>query len=194
VAATAYARHPVGQGVVQALSVFIDTMILCTCTAFMILLSDVYQPGAPIDGIVLVQDSLTDHFGIYSQYFLTVAILLFAFSSIIYNYYLGENALTILTGSDAAVHVLRLAIVGVVFLGCTAPQATAVFFFSDPLMGVLALVNLLALAMLFPVGLRILDDFRAKLRAGEDHPLFHPEEFPDLDLDRSAWPGARAAA
>jgi AGCS family alanine or glycine:cation symporter len=64
-----------------------------------------------------------------------------------------------------------------------------VFFFSDPMMGVLALVNLLALAMLFPVGLRLLDDFTARLRAGEDEPAFDPRAFPDLDLDPMAWNG-----
>lgn len=188
VAATAYARHPVGQGIVQSLSVFIDTMILCSCTAFMVMLSDAYQPGADIDGIVLVQSALSDHFGVYAQYFLTVAILLFAFSSIIYNYYLGENALTLLTGWPGALHVLRFLIVGVVFLGCAAPGATAVFFFSDPLMGVLALVNLLALAMLFPVGLRLLNDFREQLRAGADHPVLEAQRFPDLSIDPAAWP------
>jgi alanine or glycine:cation symporter, AGCS family len=188
VAAVAYVRHPMDQGIVQSLSVFIDTIIICSCTAFMILLGNVYVPGAEnIDGVVLTQQSLVSHVGAWSQYFLTGAILLFAFSSIIYNYYLGENALTVFTESPLSRHILRIAIIGLIFLGSAAPGATAVFFFSDPMMGILALVNLLAIAMLFPVGLRVLNDFRDQLNAGNAHPVFDPAKFSDLDIDASAW-------
>lgn len=187
VAATAYTEHPIAQGIVQSLSVFIDTIILCSCTAFMILLGDAYVAGQDIDGIVLVQNSVVGHFGEWSQYFLTTAILLFAFSSIIYNYYLGENALSLMTKSKMARQVLRVLVVALVFVGCTAPGAEDVFFFSDPLMGVLALVNLLAIAMLFPVAVRVLKDFREQLKAGVDTPVFDPDKFSDLDIDREAW-------
>lgn len=188
VAAVAYVRHPISQGIVQSLSVFIDTMIICSCTAFMILLGDVYVPGAEdINGVALTQQSLVSHMGEWSQYFLTGAILLFAFSSIIYNYYLGETALSVFTESSASRHVLRLAIVGLVFLGASAPGATSVFFFSDPMMGILALVNLLAIIMLFPVGLRVLNDYTDQLKQGTEHPVFEPSKFPDLDIDTTAW-------
>ncbi len=187
VAAVAYVHHPVSQGIVQSLSVFIDTMIICSATAFMILLGDVYAPGAEIDGVVLTQQSLVGHLGDWSQYFLSGAILLFAFSSIIYNYYLGENALSVFTSSTGAFHVLRIAIVGLVFLGCVAPGATSVFFFSDPMMGVLALVNLLAIAMLFPVALRLVRDYRAQLAAGVEHPVLDVSKWSDLDIDATAW-------
>ncbi|WP_185985321.1 alanine/glycine:cation symporter family protein [Aureimonas mangrovi] len=194
VAATADVRHPISQGITQSFSVFIDTIIICSCTAFIILLSPVYQPGAEgIDGVVLTQQSLVSHVGDWSQYFLTFAILLFAFSSIIYNYYLGETALSVMTQNPVALHVLRLAIVAVVFLGATAPGASAVFFFSDPLMGVLALVNLMAIMMLFPIALRVLNDFRAQLKAGVSRPVFDPERFSDLAIDPTAWPHARKA-
>lgn len=188
VAAVAYVRHPISQGIVQSLSVFIDTIVICTCTAFIILLGDVYVAGAEaVDGVVLTQNSLASHVGPWSEYFLTVAILLFAFSSIVYNYYLGENALTVFTQSSLSRHVLRILIIAVVFLGCSASGATAVFFFSDPMMGILAVVNLLVIMMLFPIGLRILDDYRNQLRAGSDHPTFDPEKFSDLDIDKEAW-------
>ena len=188
VAGAAYVRHPVDQGIVQSLSVFIDTILICSCTAFIILLGGVYLPGAEgIDGVVLTQQSLVWHVGEWSEYFLTGAILLFAFSSIIYNYYLGENALTVFTQSEMSRHILRIAIIGLVFIGCAAPGATAVFFFSDPMMGILALINLLAILMLFPVGLRVLNDFRGQLKAGSDSPVFDAAKFSDLDLDLSAW-------
>lgn len=190
VAATADVRHPISQGITQSLSVFIDTFIICTCTAFVILLGDVYVPGAAdVDGIVLTQQSLVSHLGEWAQYALTAAILLFAFSSIIYNYYLGENALTFMTENSMAVHGLRLVVVGIVFLGAVAPGATAVFLFSDPMMGILAVVNLLALMMLFPTAMRIIMDFRKQLQAGVERPVLHPDDFPDLDIDRTAWTG-----
>ncbi len=190
VAATADVRHPISQGITQAFSVFIDTILICSCTAFVILLGDVYVPGAEgIDGVALTQQSIVFHLGDWAQYYLTLAILLFAFSSIIYNYYLGENALTFMTQSKAVLIGFRLAIMGIVFLGAVAPGATAVFFFSDPMMGILALVNLLAIMMLFPVAMRLLRDFREQLKDGVERPVLNPDDFADLDIDREAWRG-----
>jgi AGCS family alanine or glycine:cation symporter len=183
------------QGITQSFSVFIDTIIICTCTAFIILLSPVYQPGAEgVDGIVLTQQSLASQFGNWSLYYLTFMILLFSFSTIIYNYYLGETALSVMTTHPVAIHILRIAVVAMTFLGAIAPGATAVFFFSDPLMGLLAIVNLIAVMMLFPIALRVLNDYRAQLKAGIDKPIFHPSEFADLDIDHTAWPYAQEAA
>lgn len=190
IAATADVPHPVTQGITQSLSVFIDTMVICTCTAFVVLLGDVYVPGAEgVDGIVLTQQSLVSHLGSWTQYFLTLMILLFSFSSIIYNYYLGENALRVITEKAMAMNVLRVVVMAIVLLGAIAPGATSVFFFSDPLMGVLALVNLVAIMMLLPSALRMLKDYRKQLAAGKEEPVLNPDDFPDLDLDRTAWTG-----
>jgi AGCS family alanine or glycine:cation symporter len=189
VAATADVKHPISQGITQSLSVFIDTMLICSCTAFIILLGDVYAPGATnIDGVVLTQQSLVSHLGDWAQYYLTVAILLFSISSIIYNYYLGENALSFMSKNKISVHILRIAVILVVFLGAVAPGATAVFFFSDPMMGILAVVNLLALMMLFPTLMRILKDYKDQLKNGVEHPVFDALKFPDLSIDFKAWP------
>ena len=190
VAATADVRHPISQGITQSFSVFIDTILICSCTAFVILLGDVYVPGAAdVDGAALTQQSMVSHLGAWASYFLTGMILLFAFSSIIYNYYLGENALTVLSKHPLSVTVFRFAIMIIVFLGSVAPGATAVFFFSDPMMGVLALVNLLAIMMLFPIAMRLLRDFRAQLKAGVERPVLTPDDYADLDIDRTAWVG-----
>jgi alanine or glycine:cation symporter, AGCS family len=190
VAATADVRHPISQGITQSFSVFIDTIVICSCTAFIILLGGVYQPGnEAVDGIVLTQESLVWHLGGWTQYFLTFIMLLFAFSSIIYNYYLGENALSVITEHPMALMVLRLVVMAIVFVGATAPGATAVFFFSDPLMGLLALVNLIAIMMLLPTCLRLLQDFRRQLKAGVARPVLNPDDFTDLDIDRTAWTG-----
>jgi AGCS family alanine or glycine:cation symporter len=190
VAATADVRHPISQGITQSFSVFIDTIVICSCTAFVILLGGVYQPGAEaMDGVALTQQSLVYHVGDWAQYFLTGAILLFAFSSIIYNYYLGENALTVMTHNPLSLHVFRIALMAIVFIGAVAPGATAVFFFSDPMMGILAVVNLLALMMLFPIAKRMMADFAEQLRAGIARPVLDPEKYADLDIDRNAWTG-----
>ena len=188
VAATALVRHPVSQGITQSLSVFIDTIVICTCTALVILLGDVYVAGAAgVDGVALTQQSLASHLGDWSKSILAVAIILFAFSSIIYNYYLGENALAVMTKSKVAIIGLRAVILGIIFLGAVAPDATSVFFFADPMMGLLAVVNLVVIMMLFPVAMRVVDDFRKQLKAGVERPVLDPTTFSDLNLDQDAW-------
>ncbi len=189
VAAAAQANHPVSQGIAQALSVFIDTILICSATAFIILLGDVYQPGAEIDGVVLTQQSLVSHFGNWASYILTFSILLFSFSSVIYNYYMGENGVTFLAGNKSKLPVLalRIAVVVILFVGAVAPGATSVFSFSDPLMGVLALINLLALIMLFPRAVKLLKDYRRQLEAGIEEPIFDAQKYERLDIDSSAW-------
>ncbi|MTI08724.1 alanine/glycine:cation symporter family protein [Curvivirga aplysinae] len=190
VAATADVRHPISQGITQSFSVFIDTIVICSCTAFVILLGDVYVAGAQdVNGVALTQQSLVSHLGEWAQYFLTGAVLLFAFSSIIYNYYLGENAMTVMTKSKLALNLFKVALVAIVFLGAVAPAATSVFFFSDPMMGILAIVNLLALLMLFPIAKRLIVDFSAQLKAGIDRPVLNPDDYADLDINREVWNG-----
>jgi AGCS family alanine or glycine:cation symporter len=192
VAATALVRHPVSQGITQSLSVFIDTIIICTATAFIILLGDVYVAGASgVDGVVLTQQSLSGHIGDWSKYLLTFGVLLFAFSSIIYNYYLGENALAVMTKASVATIILRVLVIGVVFLGSMAEKPGDVFFFADPMMGLLALVNLIAIMMLFPVAMRVVQDYRDQLKAGVERPILDPAKFSDLDIDQTAWDRSR---
>ncbi|MGM8901074.1 alanine:cation symporter family protein, partial [Psychrobacter sp. 1Y4] len=110
-------------------------------------------------------------------------------SSIMYNYYMGENAINFLVKKNikSATLVLRIVVIAILFLGAVAPAATTVFFFADPLMGVLALANLLALIMLFPRAKRLLDDFARQLKSGVKEPLFDAQEYEKLDLDLSAW-------
>ncbi len=189
VAATAHSLHPVSQGISQSLSVFIDTILICSATAFVVLLSGVYEAGAKIDGIVLTQQSLVAQLGDWSQYVLTLSILLFALSSIMYNYYMGENAVHFLTGKKCKPYIfaLRLTVIGMLLLGAVAPNAMSVFFFADPLMGVLALANLLALVMLFPRVEKLLSDYARQLKSGVKEPVFDAQQYERLDIDLSAW-------
>ena len=91
------------------------------------------------------------------------------------------------TKSNIATHILRWAVIAIVLIGAIAPGATAVFFFSDPLMGVLAVANLIAILAMLPTALRFVSDYVSQVKAGVDRPVFNVAEFADLDLDVTAW-------
>ena len=187
-AAVAAVEHPVAQGVVQAFSVFLDTFVICTCTALLILLSGFYTPGFEGDGIVLTQNSLAAVVGDWGRIFVSVALSLFVFTCILYNYYLGENALQFLLGkSRAALLTYRGLVLALICWGSMQNLGT-VFAFADITMTLLAFVNLIALAMLFKIGLRLLRDYDAQRSAGIKVPVFDARQFADLDLDPKAWP------
>lgn len=186
VAAVAYVPHPAQQGIVQALSVFIDTILICTCTASIILLSgvDINNPG--VDGVVLTQTALADHVGGWANNFIAIALMLFVFSSIMYNYFLGENALDFFVKDNKLVfNIFRVVTLGFILLGSTLDLASA-FGFANVTMGLLALVNLAALALLFPIGLRIMRDFDKQRKAGLT-PVMDVDDYADLDIDKTAW-------
>lgn len=188
VAAVAAVKHPVAQGVVQAFSVFLDTFVICTCTALLILLSGFYTPGFEGDGIVLTQNSLAAVVGDWGRIFVSVALSLFVFTCILYNYYLGENALQFLVGRGRTpLLVYRGLVLALIFWGSMQNLST-VFAFADITMTCLAFVNLAALAMLIKVGLRLMRDYDRQRAAGIATPVFDPKDFADLDLDPIAWP------
>lgn len=189
VAAVAYVPHPANQGVVQSFSVFIDTLIICSSTAFIILLSGIYEPAAlgDIGGVALTQSALADHVGDWGRSFVSVALMLFGFSTILYNYYLGENSINFFsTENQNFFNTFRVAIIGLVCWGATTDLGT-VFGFADVTMGLLALVNLIALIALFKPGLRILKDFDDQIADGIEQPVFDVARFKDLNLDAAAW-------
>lgn len=194
VAAVASVKHPAAQGVVQAFSVFLDTFVICTCTALLILLSGFYTPGFEGDGIALTQNSLAAVVGDWGRTFISVALSLFVFTCILYNYYLGENALQFLVGrSKVALLGYRGLVLALICWGSMQNLGT-VFAFADITMTCLAFVNLTALALLIKVGLRVLKDYDAQRQAGVAQPVFDGSRFADLDLDRAAWPAAKPAA
>ena len=193
VAAVASVEHPVAQGVVQAFSVFLDTFVICTCTALLILLSGFYTPGFEGDGIALTQNSLAAVVGDWGRVFISVALSLFVFTSILYNYYLGENNLRFMLGENRkALMAYRTLVLALIFWGAIENLGT-VFAFADITMTLLAFVNLIALFLLFKVGMRILRDYDDQRAAGIKVPVFDSSKFPDLDLDRNAWPATPSA-
>ncbi|WP_111494064.1 MULTISPECIES: alanine/glycine:cation symporter family protein [Marinobacter] len=189
VAAVAYVPHPANQGIVQAFSVFIDTVIICSATAFIILLSGIYDPAGmgDVEGVPLTQAALASHVGDWGRSFVSIALLLFGFSTILYNYYLGENSVNFLsTANRALANGFRVAVIALVCWGATTDLGT-VFGFADVTMGLLALVNLIALIALFKPGLRILRDFDRQLADGIEQPVFEASKFADMNVDTRAW-------
>jgi len=186
VAAVADVPHPVSQGLVQALSVFIDTMVLCTCTALIILLSSVYTPGADnVEGIALTQLALAEHIGPIGEQLVSIALVMFAVSSIAYNCYLGENSIAYFDISPKlTIPLFRLSVMALIGWASLQDLAT-VFSFSDLTMGLLAVVNLWALWALYPVGRRLLTDFEQRRAVGP--PVFEMSALPDLELDAASW-------
>lgn len=186
VAAVAEVKHPAAQGIVQSLSVFIDTLLICTSTALIILLSGVYQPGAEIGGVILTQSAMAAVVGEWGRVFVSMALLLFVFTTLVYNYYLGENALGFFSNKKALLIGYRALVIALVLWGSMQDLST-VFAFADVTMGLLALVNLVALALLFKVGLRLMRDYDAQIKAGVQEPVLDAKQFADLDLDPKVW-------
>ena len=193
VAAVAEVKHPAAQGIVQSLSVFIDTLLVCTSTALIILLSGVYQPGMEETGVVLTQSALAAQVGEWGRVFVSMALLLFVFTTLVYNYYLGENALGFFTSKRWMVQLYRVLVICLVLWGSMQDLST-VFGFADVTMGLLAICNLIALALLFKVGLRLMRDYDAQIEAGVASPVLDAKQFADLDLDPSVWNGAPGQA
>ncbi|MFM9382736.1 alanine/glycine:cation symporter family protein [Pseudomonas sp. UV AK001] len=188
VASVAKVDHPVEQGVVQAFSVFIDTFVICTCTALLILLSGFYAPGFEGDGVALAQNSLAAVVGEWGRMFISVVLALFVFTAMLYNYYLGENSLRFMFGEPRkTLFIYRSLVLVLVFWGAVEDLST-VLAFADITMTLLALVNLVAMALLFKVCLRILRDYDEQRRFGIKTPIFDSSKFLDLDLDPLAWP------
>lgn len=187
VAAVADVPHPISQGLVQALSVFIDTMILCTCTALIIVLSPVYQPGAEgVEGIALTQLSLAAHLGAWGEPLVSVALVMFGVSSIAYNCYLGENSIAYFDQRPkGAITLYRMVLLG--FIGWASLQDLGtVFGFLDLTMGLLAVVNLAALWALYPVALRLLRHYEQQT-SESGVAVFTADQMPDLPLDQASW-------
>ncbi|WP_025111833.1 sodium:alanine symporter family protein [Pseudomonas sp. H1h] len=188
VASVAKIEHPVAQGAVQALSVFIDTFVICTCTALLILLSGFYTPGFEGDGIALAQNSLAAVVGEWGRIFISIMLALFVFTAMLYNYYLGENSLRFIFAEPRkTLFFYRALVLILVFWGAVEDLST-VLAFADITMTLLALVNLVAMFLLFKISMRVLRDYDEQRRAGVKTPVFDSSKFLDLDLDPIAWP------
>lgn len=176
-AATASVSHPVKQGLVQTLGVFTDTLLVATATAFIILFSGVYDVQEA-SGITLTQDALGTQIGAWAPSFIAVAILMFAFSSIIGNYYYGETNIEFITGDRNWIFYYRVAVLGLVFFGSVA-ALELVWALADLFMGSMAIVNLIAIVLLARIAIAALGDYLRQRRDGKD-PTFHVDNIRGL--------------
>ena len=168
-AATASTSHPVKQGLIQTLGVFSDTLVICSCTAFIILASGV-ELGGELDGVRLTQEALTSQIGITGRIFVAVAIFFFAFSSIFGNYYYGEANVRFITSSRRVLNIYRI-IVGAMVMSGAMMSLKTVWSLADLTMGLMTLCNIVALVLLGRQALLLLDDYRRQKREGKD-PVF----------------------
>lgn len=185
VAATASVSHPVKQGLIQALGVFTDTLIICTCTAFIILFS-----GAPLDGSIngvqLTQQALTNEVGSIGGVFVAVAIFLFAFSSIIGNYYYGEANIRFITGKKSILYLYRFLVGGMVLFGALASLDLA-WSLADIMMALMTICNLIAISLLSKQAFLLLNDYRTQKRNGIQSPVFDKNSIPELKDKAECW-------
>lgn len=186
VAATADVSHPVKQGLIQALGVFTDTLLVCSCTAFLVLISGLYTTDG-LEGIQLTQASLQAQVGSWGTIFVAFAIILFAFTSIIGNYYYGEANIRFLTEKKWVLTVFRILSGGAfVFLGAVA-SFEFVWSLGDLFMALVTLCNLIALAFLSKYVFKLLNNYRDQKRRGIKNPVFHRSDLPEVAGDLDAW-------
>lgn len=170
-AATADALHPAKQGLIQTFGVFVDTLIVCTSTAFIVLITGDYAESG-LTGIALVQANLASQLGSWAPYIMTVFIFMFAFSSIVGNYYYSEINVAHLTKSKVLLNLFRLSVVALVFIGSVA-ELSLVWNAADLFMGLMALVNIIAIFFLGKQAFIVLDDYVAQKKRGVKEPVFH---------------------
>lgn len=184
VAATADVSHPVKQGLIQTLGVFSDTLVICTCTAFIILFSHA-SLDSDVSGVQLTQQALSNEIGSFGTIFVAIAILLFAFSSIIGNYYYGEANIRFITGRRWVLNVYRLLVGGMVLFGAVA-SLELVWSLADITMGLMTLCNLVAIILLGRQAFLLLSNYLAQKRSGND-PVYRNGDIPELKDKGECW-------
>ena len=185
VAATADVTHPVKQGLIQALGVFTDTLIICTCTAFIILFSGVPLTGET-NGVQLTQAALNNEIGNFGSIFVAIAILFFAYSSIIGNYYYGETNVRYITQNKFIMIIFRISAGGMVLFGSLASLELA-WNLADICMGLMTICNLIAILLLGKYAFRLLDDYLVQKRNGIQNPIFTKDKMKDIEEDIECW-------
>lgn len=186
VAATAHVSHPVKQGLIQALGVFTDTLLVCSCTAFIILLSSDYATNG-LNGIALTQASLQNEIGTTGPIFVAIAVCLFAFSSIIGNYYYGEANIRFLTPKKSTLNTYRVFSAGIVVLFGAIASLDIVWNIGDVCMACLAACNLIAIICLGKYAFRLLDDYRFQKKKGIKDPVFTKDKLPEIADRIECW-------
>ncbi|MDK8878436.1 alanine/glycine:cation symporter family protein [Corynebacterium sp. MSK008] len=187
-AASATVSHPVKQGLVQTLGVYFDTLLVCTITAFIVLLGPAVSYGMDdVQGVSLTQSALADSLGDWSAHAITAILFFLAFSSVIGNYYLAQTNLEYLTESKSALNIFRIVVIGFVIFGAFG-SVPLVWALGDTMAGLLAIFNIIAIIPLGGVVLKLLKNFNDQRRKGID-PVFHRDMLPELK-NLEYWDGS----
>lgn len=189
-AATATVSHPVKQGLVQTLGVYFDTLLVCSITAFIILLGPQPEYGVEVAGASFTQEALAASVGGWGVHFVTFILFFLAFSSIIGNYYLAQANIQYLTGSTVWMTVYRLLVVAFVFAGAIGSLAL-VWNLGDTFAGTMVVINLVAVIPLGGVAIKLLKNYAAQKKLGLD-PVFHRDMLPELP-NVECWDGTDPA-
>lgn len=182
-AATADVSHPVKQGLIQTLGVFIDTLLVCTSTAAIVLLSDAYLKSDAAS-VNLTQVSLVSNLGDWAGIFLAIAVFLFAYSTVIGNYYYGETNIGFIKESKTFLQVFRVLVVGFVMFGSIA-KVQVVWDLADLFMAIMAVINLIAILLLWKVAKPVINDYIVQRKKGKD-PVFYKKNVPNIG-DVECW-------
>ena len=185
-AATAAVTHPVKQGLIQALGVFTDTLLVCSCTAFIILISGLYEVEG-LNGIALTQNALESEIGSSGPVFIAVAIFLFAYSSIIGNYYYGEANVRYLSNKRWVLIIFRLLSGGVMVMFGAMATLETVWNIVDICMALLTACNLIAILVLGKYAFKLLKDYQQQKKNGIKDPIFHRSQLPEIENELECW-------
>ena len=180
--ASADVDHPVKQGLVQIISVFIDTILICSSTAFMLLLSGVEGESGVLDGIPYVQKAISANVGEWGIHFITLSIFAFAFTSVIGNYCYAESNILFIKNNKVVLNIFRVTCLAAVFLGAQA-DFSLVWNLADVTMGFMAIVNIIAIFLLGKVALKVLQNYEKKRKEGRN-PVFYEDE---VGLTGTIW-------
>lgn len=183
-AATANVTHPAKQGLIQTLGVFTDTILICSATSFIVLISGSYLKS-DLTGIQLTQAALSSQVGSWGNTFIAICIFLFAFSSVIGNYYYGETNIEFLKGSKTSLFLYRICVIGMVIFGSIA-KIQIVWDMADLFMGFMAIINLIAITMLSKIAFAALKDYDRQKKQGIE-PVFYADSIEGLN-NIECWP------
>ncbi|WP_296971761.1 alanine/glycine:cation symporter family protein [Tepidanaerobacter sp. EBM-38] len=177
-AATAATSHPAKQGLIQTLGVYVDTLLVCSATAFIILLSGLLETGTDLQGVQLTQAAISSQVGDWGNTFIAICVLLFAFSSIIGNYYYGETNIEFIESNPVYLNIYRILVLLMVFFGSIG-NFGLVWDSADIFMGIMAIVNLVVITKLGPIAYATFEDYVSQLKEGKN-PVFDPSKIPGL--------------
>ena len=172
--ASASVSHPAKQGMVQVLSVFIDTLLICSATAMMLLLSGVQGESGVLDGIPFVQKAISANVGDWGIHFITLSIFAFAFSSLIGNYYYAESNILFIKNNKKLLFIFLITCLLAVFFGAQA-DFSMMWNIADITMGCMATVNILVILVLGNTAMKVLKDYEKQKKEGKN-PVFKAKD------------------